>query len=127
MKQLYMLINNFDIYFIDEDIDFLSDVKVYSNGNEITSYTISETSKEELTFKDLMFKFYNPKTNISRVDWYNALQDKLKFDNYNISGIDYFNISYGLNRWIEYSVVIPSHSTVTNELIYPILYSDNYY
>lgn len=119
--------NYFDIYFIDKDIDFFSDVKVYSNGNEITSYTISETSKEELTFKDLMFKFYNPKTNISQVDWYNALQDKLKFDNYNISGIDYFNMSYGLNRWIEYSVVIPSNSTVTNELIYPILYSDNYY
>lgn len=126
----------FYLYTFGEDTEnFGSEVKsvaFYKDGDtaelkyrDKTDGALFVKSTEKLTVDDLIYSNYDEDGEVSRMDWYNAVQDKIDLfcptvpDEY-ISNY-MFSVEKGeLMRWYEYKITIESLATVKNEVTAPI-------
>ncbi|MDE6947146.1 MAG: hypothetical protein K2P14_08195, partial [Anaeroplasmataceae bacterium] len=113
--------NIVDIYFVGEmDDAFETRIKFYEDmgfKKEISGQ-VELLKKEMKSFYEYAFMFYDEKYGISRVDWYNAIQDMLKEDK--IYNEQSFDIRHRVLGWYEYELVVKSKEYVVNEVIAPL-------
>ncbi|MDE7265589.1 MAG: hypothetical protein K2N52_04875 [Clostridia bacterium] len=73
---------------------------------------------DEMTFKELVLAYRDENSDVSEVDWYNAMLDYIEEFGYLA---EYVN--YRLMRWCEYRLTIPAGGRLVNEVTVP-LYPD---
>lgn len=122
----FLIKNNeeIDLYILGEmDENFSQNLKVYASQalqRDIYAkldYKILDTKPLE----EYIFLNFKEDYNISRIDWFNAVIDKLNFKDY--FQIYDFDVSQELLLWFEYGIQVGTKSTIKNKVIAP-LYPD---
>lgn len=105
---------------------------VYANGGEKKMIAGSATlsSRQTMTFGDLVFGAYSANSNISRVDWYNATVEKCKrytsYRSHYIGDAFALHANSDLMRWYTYSMTVPAQTRVVNSVTAPLYPSVDY-
>lgn len=120
------------IYALGEPLPYEPAWKIYENAGmkkEIAGSVIENVSKRDtLTFEEFAFLHYfgefNAQSNISQVDWYNAVIYSLNQAQTDYGYIDFYDY-YGdmpanLMRWYQYDIEIPAKGTLVNTVTAPI-------
>lgn len=120
--------NTFIVYFINDLSDsFLNTCKVYNNNSSFLN-SISVLKKETQKFEDFVFSYYDEEKGVSRIDYNNAIYNKINEKNGIYNDVSFFNIYDSLVRFYEFAINIPKNKTVTFSIVRPIyLEINNYY
>ena len=125
------------IYVLGEELPYTPDWTLYDNGGRETEIagTITENinKRDVLTFKQFAFSHYfgefSQQTNISSVDWYNAVVASLNDAQYKYGFIDYYGMYAAVEsqfmRWYQYEIEIPAKGTIVNTVTAPMYPSIN--
>ena len=126
------------IYVLGEELPYTPDWTVSENGSretEIAGSIIENVDKRDvMTFEEFAFLHYfgeysKQTTNISEVDWYNAVVQSLNDAQYEYGFIDYYGIYDEIERrfmrWYQYDIEIPAKGTIVNTVTAPIYPSIN--
>ncbi len=98
--------NTFVVYFINDLSDsFLNTCKVYDNKSNILN-NISILKKETQKFEDFVFKYYDEEKGVSKLDYNNAIYDKINERNGIYNDIGFFNIYDSLVCFYEFNVTV---------------------
>lgn len=92
-----------------EDYGLKKEVQVQMNDLEV----------KQKTFEDLAFKYYKEEYGISKIDWYNALIDRI-LEQSLLQDESIFDMTSHLMRWYSYDLTVPAKKTVVNEVISPV-------
>ena len=96
---------------------FYTDMK----KNRKTEAKVSLEETEQITLKDLALTYYDKDGSVSESDWYNAVTDSVgEYKSLRLSSLD---VSYWLMGWYLYSLSVPAHGRIVNEVTAP-LYPD---
>ncbi len=123
------------VYAIGTPLSETPKFKLYESfnvkDNETISGTVSLTSKSAMTFEALALTNYSEETNISKVDWYNAVL--CSFNNYRASAKEnnfiftYVTPLYGIQefisnlmRWYEYEITLAPGESIVNTVTAPL-------
>lgn len=123
-----------DIYtFGDEKADLTELVRFYEDTDNVVELdrhkkidgAIYIKSVETMTADDLIFANYDDDGDISRVDYYNIIQDRIDgyLGNYPHGCLNYYafdNSDAQIMRWFEYEISIAAGATVENSVTAPI-------
>ena len=123
-------------YVIGEDIDLAASEETVINEQKGGHLTL--VSRTEQTFGDELAFINRPKdSDISDVDWYNALSSKFDYvrnvtafspQYLTVLGMDGYNGGYELFRWCQYTLSIAPGQSVVNAVTVPLFPSvDEYY
>lgn len=123
-------------YVIGEDLDLAASEETVINEQKGGHLTL--VSRTEQTFGDELAFINRPKdSDISDVDWYNALSRKFNYvrnvavfppQYLTVLGIDGYNDGYELFRWCQYTLSIAPGQSVVNAVTVPLFPSvDEYY
>ncbi len=112
-------------YSIGEEIDFAQRAQFFSSysSSDRVSGSFKLLSKQQMTFKDLVYQYYAEGYGVSETDWYNAVYASLKDVYPKIASGYRFNIYNNLYCWFEYDMTFKPHETLVNEVVAP-LYPD---
>lgn len=115
-------------YVIGEDLDLAASEETVINEQKGGHLTL--VSRTEQTFGDELAFINRPKdSDISNVDWYNALSRKFNYvrnvavfppQYLTILGIDGYNDGYELFRWCQYTLSIAPGQSVVNAVTVPL-------
>lgn len=121
-----------DFYFVQDPVD----IDALLAGTEFVRYYYHEnvTSSEaggsatlveqnELTFKDLVYMYYDKDSSISELDWHNMIFDRYqtRATGYNLTDLDIFDIEpYYVRRWYDYKMTFGPYQTLVNEVTAPL-------
>lgn len=111
-------------YSIGEEIDVAERAKFYSDYSMKNTATGSFKlqSKQQITFEQLAFSFFDESNGVGEVDWYNAVLTSL--DETDTVATSYnFNVVNDLFGWFEYDMTFEPGQTIINEVVAP-LYPD---
>ncbi len=123
-------------YVIGEDLDLAASEETVINEQKGGHLTL--VSRTEQTFGDELAFINRPKdSDISDVDWYNALSSKFDYvrnvtafspQYLTVLGMDGYNGGYELFRWCQYTLSIAPGQSVVNAVTVPLFPSvDEYY
>ena len=97
------------------------------NGAEDTpfDYTLTPVSTETATYEDFVFADWEENATVLRHDWYNAMTQSLKNNEWDFGILGSFEYTGQLHpddllRWYEYEIFIPAGGTITNTVTAPI-------
>ncbi len=114
--------NEYIFYSIGEEIDFATRAKFfesYSLTDEVNG-SLKLLSKQELTFGNLVYQYYDESYGVSKVDWYNAVYASLKKGYPQIAQGYNFNVYKNLYCWFEYDMTFEPLQTLVNEVVAPL-------
>ena len=121
------------LYSIGRPLDEIPKWTVYENGSEkkeMDDCGARHVKTVTCTFEDIAMNKYDEKFGVSRVDWFNAVVDKMKNEVYKYgddpapkiyAAPEYTcNVSNALMRWYEYELSVPAKTTVSNGVTAPL-------
>ena len=117
--------NEYIFYSIGEEIDFAARAEFFSDyeGTSRVNGSFKLLSKQDITFGDLAYQYYDESYGVSKTDWYNAVYASLKEVYSKIAQGYCFNVYKNLYCWFEYDMTFAPHETLVNEVVAP-LYPD---
>ena len=119
--------NTFIVYFINDLSDsFLNSCKAYNNNSSFLN-SISVLKKETQKFEDFVFSYYDEQKDVSRVDYNNAIYDKINEKHGIYNDVSFFNIYDSLVRFYEFDINISKNKTATFSIVRPIYLQINKY
>lgn len=117
--------NEYIFYSIGEEIDFAERAEFFSDyerTNRVNG-SFKLLSKQDITFGDLAYQYYDENYGVSKTDWYNAVYASLKEVYPKIAQGYCFNVYKNLYCWFEYDMTFAPQETLVNEVVAP-LYPD---
>lgn len=78
------------------------------------------TSKEEMTFYELVFSGFDENSGIPEADWYNATVTSLNNEGYMSGAQMALDIEDKLLRWYEYEITVPAKAELINTVNAPL-------
>ena len=115
-----------DVYMIGEQPEELPDWYICEDGamEERTEGEMNLTDVEEMTFREFTMMSYDPDSDISESDWYNAVIYEMNLYEKDFGFIESFfdklDVSDTLMRWYEYEITIGPGGRITNEVTAPV-------
>lgn len=128
------------IYY-DIDIDDTDTLTFYSVGKEfnridlfsVVGGDVTYLSREQVSFDELAMSYYDEESDISKVDWYNAVFasiNNIKPTNLaNAYNINFFDMTGKLSYMYQCNLTVPAQSDVSLEVempLYPTINCDDY-
>lgn len=114
------------VYVLGENAEITADRwTIYTNGGmeKTTAGTAALESTVTTTLADLVFENYDENGAITRVDYFNAVADKMARGEYGSGCVTDIPRRYemsGLLRWYEYEMTVPAGSRVVNTVTAPM-------
>lgn len=114
------------VYVLGENVSITADRwTIYTNGGmeKPMAGTATLESTVATTLADLIFENYDENGNITRVDYFNAVADKMKRGEYGggcVTGIPWQYEMRGLLRWYEYEMTVPAGGRAVNVVTAPV-------
>ena len=117
--------NEYIFYSIGEEIDFAERAEFFSDSERTSRVngSFKLLSKQDITFGDLAYQYYDENYGVSKTDWYNAVYASLKEVYPKIAQGYCFNVYRNLYCWFEYDMTFAPQETLVNEVVAP-LYPD---
>lgn len=117
--------NEYIFYSIGEEIDFAARAEFFSDYDRTSRVngSFKLLSKQDITFGDLVYQYYDEGYGVSKIDWYNAVCASLKDVYPQIAQGYCFNVYKNLYCWFEYNMTFAPLETLVNEVVAP-LYPD---
>lgn len=117
--------NEYIFYSIGEEIDFAARAEFFSDYERTSRVngSFKLLSKQDITFGDLAYQYYDESYGVSKIDWYNAVYASLKESYPKIAQGYCFNVYKNLYCWFEYNMTFAPLETLVNEVVAP-LYPD---
>ncbi len=114
--------NEYIFYSIGEEIDFAERAEFFSDYERTSRVngSLKLLSKQELTFGDLVYQYYDESYGVNKVDWYNAVYASLKKGYPQIAQGYNFNVYRNLYCWFEYDMTFEPLQTLVNEVVAPL-------
>ena len=115
-----------NVYMIGEQPEELPEWYICEDGamEERIEGEMDLTDVEEMTFREFTMMSYDPDSNISETDWYNAVICDMNVYERDFGFIDSFFdklvVSDTLMRWYEYEITIGPGERITNEVTAPL-------
>lgn len=111
-------------YSIGEEIDVAERAKFYSDYSmkDTATGSFKLQSKQQITFEQLAFSYFEESYGVGEVDWYNAVMTSLD-DADTVATSRDFNMYECLFGWFEYDMTFEPGQTIINEVVAP-LYPD---
>lgn len=129
--------NSLTLYTIGAPLETLPEWKFYQNGGVMDQEEIPGTAvlltTETMTFQDFALSGWSESSGVSNTDWYNAVVEELRSDDFEASHDLVFlsryaqNFSGCLMRWYDYTMTLAPGETLTNLVtapLYPSIQSD---
>ena len=113
------------VYVLGENIEITADRwTIYTNGGmeKTAAGTVTSESTVAITLADLVFENYDENGAITRVDYFNAVADKMargEYGNGCITDIPHRYEMSGLLRWYEYEMTVPAGGRAVNVVTAP--------
>jgi len=114
------------VYVLGENVSITADRwTIYTNGGmeKPAAGTATIESKVATTLADLIFENYDENGNITRVDYFNAVADKMERGEYGGGCVTDIPRRYemrGLLRWYEYEMTVPAGGRAVNVVTAPM-------
>ena len=116
----------FSVYIIGEPLETFPEWNFYENGacEKEISGTMKQVETADLTYKSFALSAYDPASQISDTDWYNAVTQSLNHnaeeDGTIISSNITLDVSRQLMRWYEYELTLKPKETLTHTVTAPV-------
>lgn len=113
------------VYVLGETVELTADRwTIYTNGGmeKTAAGTVTSESTATITLADLVFENYDENGAITRVDYFNAVADKMargEYGNGCITDIPHRYEMSGLLRWYEYEMTVPAGGRAVNVVTAP--------
>ena len=107
-------------YLTDLSDSFLTDCKIYSESGTKIDGSITILNKEEKKFKDFVFYYYDESKGVSKMDYNNAVYDKINGKERIDNGLSFFDVYDSLKRFYEFEVSVEPNSTYDLSIKIPI-------
>jgi len=117
--------NEYIFYSIGEEIDFAERAEFFSDYERTSRVngSFKLLSKQDITFGELAYQYYDESYGVGKTDWYNAVYASLKEVYPKIAQGYCFNVYKNLYCWFEYDMTFAPQETLVNEVVAP-LYPD---
>lgn len=115
------------IYFIGEDDpDFCSRCEFYEDMSmkRKAEGRISVKYRNQRTFQDIAYRYYDSESGIGETDWYNAVVAKLSDSTgslFNLFSVADLNVTHKLRIWFEYSLHFEPGQVLVNSVEAPLI------